>query len=140
MPSGLVNGLALACVLWLSAASSASAADYPERSIRVVVPYAGAGTMDIAARILFERVSQEIGQPVLIDNQPGAGGNIGIEQVAKSAPDGYTLVLGDPMTSLSANVHARKPGQRSNHVPVTTIASGGSRPAASRDLESKHRS
>jgi tripartite-type tricarboxylate transporter receptor subunit TctC len=104
MPSRLLHGLALACGLWLSAASSGSAADYPERPIRVVVPYAGAGTMDIAARILFERVSQEIGQPVLIDNRPGAGGNIGIEQVAKSAPDGYTLVLGDPMTSLSANV------------------------------------
>jgi tripartite-type tricarboxylate transporter receptor subunit TctC len=104
MPSRLLHGLALACGLWLSAASSGSAAEYPERPIRVVVPYAGAGTMDIAARILFERVSQEIGQPVLIDNRPGAGGNIGIEQVAKSAPDGYTLVLGDPMTSLSANV------------------------------------
>jgi tripartite-type tricarboxylate transporter receptor subunit TctC len=60
--------------------------------------------MDIAARILFERVSQTIGQPVLIDNRPGAGGNIGTEQVAKSAPDGYSIVLGDPMTSLSANV------------------------------------
>jgi tripartite-type tricarboxylate transporter receptor subunit TctC len=104
MPSRLPHGLALACGLWLSAALSGSAAEYPERPIRVVVPYAGAGTMDIAARILFERVSQEIGQPVLIDNRPGAGGNIGIEQVAKSAPDGYTLVLGDPMTSLSANV------------------------------------
>ncbi len=104
MPSGLLHGLALACLLWLSPASSASAADYPERLIRVVVPYASAGTMDIAARILFERVSQKIGQPVLIDNRPGAGGNIGTEQVAKSAPDGYTLVLGDPMTSLSANV------------------------------------
>jgi tripartite-type tricarboxylate transporter receptor subunit TctC len=104
MASGLLHGLALACGLWLCAASSASAGDYPERPIRVVVPYAGAGTMDIAARILFERVSQEIGQPVLIDNRPGAGGTIGIEQVAKSAPDGYTLVLGDPMTSLSANV------------------------------------
>jgi tripartite-type tricarboxylate transporter receptor subunit TctC len=104
MPSRLRHGLALVCGLWLSAASSGSAAEYPERPIRVVVPYAGAGTMDIAARILFERVSQEIGQAILIDNRPGAGGNIGIEQVAKSAPDGYTLVVGDPMTSLSANV------------------------------------
>jgi tripartite-type tricarboxylate transporter receptor subunit TctC len=104
MPSRLLHGLALACGLWLSAVSSGSAAEYPERPIRVVVPYAGAGTMDIAARILFERVAQTIGQPVLIDNRPGAGGTIGIEQVAKSAPDGYTLVLADPMTSLSANV------------------------------------
>jgi tripartite-type tricarboxylate transporter receptor subunit TctC len=102
MPGNLRCGLALVC-LWL-VAPSAVAAEYPERPIRVVVPYAGAGTMDIAARILFERVSQTVGQPFLIENRPGAGGNIGIEQVAKSAPDGYTLVLGDPMTSLSANV------------------------------------
>ena len=104
MPSGFFDGLALAGLCWLSTAAPASAADYPERPIRLVVPYAGAGTMDIAARILFERVAQVIGQPVLVDNRPGAGGNIGTEQVAKSAPDGYTLVLGDPMTSLSANV------------------------------------
>src|SRR5215475_1890864 len=104
MPSGLLHGLLLAGLLWLPTTAPASAADYPERPIRVVVPYAGAGTMDIAARILFERVAQIIGQPVLIDNRPGAGGNIGTEQVAKSAPDGYTLLLGDPMTSLSANV------------------------------------
>lgn len=78
--------------------------EYPERPIRVIVPYAPAGTMDIASRILFERVSQTIGQPVVIENRPGAGGNLGIEQVVKSAPDGYTLVVADPMTSLSANV------------------------------------
>jgi tripartite-type tricarboxylate transporter receptor subunit TctC len=78
--------------------------EYPERPIRVVVPYAAAGTMDIASRILFERVSQTIGQPVVIENRPGAGGNLGIEQVVKSTPDGYTLVVADPMTSLSANV------------------------------------
>ena len=100
----MLPGLALACLAWLSTTLPAPAGDYPERAIRVVVPYAGAGAMDIAARILFERVSQTLGQPFLIDNRPGAGGNIGTEQVAKSTPDGYTLVLGDPMTSLSANV------------------------------------
>lgn len=104
MPS-MARGQALLTLLFsLCLAATAPAADYPERPIRVIVPYAGAGTMDIAARILFERVSQTIGQPVLIENRPGAGGNIGTEQVAKSAPDGYTLLLGDPMTSLSANV------------------------------------
>src|SRR5258708_1674533 len=109
MPATFGRGLVLArlsalSIAALSIAVPAVAADYPERPIRIVVPYAGAGTMDIAARILFDRVSRSIGQPVLIDNRPGAGGNIGTEQVAKSAPDGYTFVLGDPMTSLSANV------------------------------------
>jgi tripartite-type tricarboxylate transporter receptor subunit TctC len=89
MPTKFWRGTALACLTLLLIAAPAVAADYPERPIRVVVPYAAAGTMDIAARILFERVSRSIGQPVLIDNRPGAGGNIGTEQVAKSAPDGY---------------------------------------------------
>jgi tripartite-type tricarboxylate transporter receptor subunit TctC len=106
----------------------AIAADYPVRPIRVVVPYAGAGTMDIAARIIFERVSRTIGQPVLIDNRPGAGGTIGTEQVAKSAPDGYTLVLGDPMTSLSANV-SLMPSQNFNPlkdlIPIANFGSTG---------------
>ena len=128
MPGGLFHGLVLACLSWLSFLPSASAADYPERPIHVVVPYAGAGTMDIAARILFERVAQTIGQPVLIDNRPGAGGNIGTEQVAKSAPDGYTLVVGDPMTSLSANV-SLMPGLSFNPlkdlVPVANFGATG---------------
>jgi tripartite-type tricarboxylate transporter receptor subunit TctC len=104
MPGGPLHGLLWAFLSLLSFIPSASGADYPERPIRVVVPYAGAGTMDIAARILFERISHTIGQPVVIDNRPGAGGNLGTEQAAKSAPDGYTLLIGDPMTSLSANV------------------------------------
>jgi tripartite-type tricarboxylate transporter receptor subunit TctC len=80
------------------------AAGYPERPIRVIVPYAAAGTMDIAARILFDRVGQIVGQPIVIENRPGAGGNIGLEQVVNSVPDGYTFGIADPMTSLSANV------------------------------------
>src|SRR5256885_9942121 len=104
MSAVLLRGVVLAFLAALCFGAPPAAAEYPERPIRIVVPYAGAGTMDIAARILFERVSRSIGQPVLIDNRPGAGGNIGTEQVAKSAPDGYAFVLGDPMTSLSANV------------------------------------
>jgi tripartite-type tricarboxylate transporter receptor subunit TctC len=83
---------------------STHAADYPERSIRVVVPFAAAGTTDIATRILFDEISRSIGSNVFVDNRPGAGGNIGMDQVAKSEPDGYTLVVADPTTSLPANV------------------------------------
>jgi tripartite-type tricarboxylate transporter receptor subunit TctC len=82
----------------------ANALEYPERAIRVVVPFAAAGTTDIVTRILFERISKSIGQPVIIDNRPGAGGNIAVDQVAKSPPDGYTLLVADPSSSLPANV------------------------------------
>jgi tripartite-type tricarboxylate transporter receptor subunit TctC len=80
------------------------AAAYPNKTIRVVVPFAAAGVTDIVARILFDRVAQSLGQTIVIDDRPGAGGNIAVEQVAKSAPDGYTLVVADPSSSLPANV------------------------------------
>lgn len=104
MAKNALRRLALACLLFLSIIAPGRTADYPERPIHVIVPYGAAGTMDIAARILFEKVEGIIGQPVVIENRPGAGGNIGLEQVVNSAPDGYTLVVADPMTSLSANV------------------------------------
>jgi tripartite-type tricarboxylate transporter receptor subunit TctC len=84
--------------------SHAGASEYPNRSIRVVVPFAAAGVTDIVARILFDRIGEAIGQTIVIDNRPGAGGNIGVDQVAKSPPDAYTLVVADPSTSLAANV------------------------------------
>jgi tripartite-type tricarboxylate transporter receptor subunit TctC len=103
MARKIFRGFALA-LLFASWSALPACAEYPERPIRVIVPYAAAGTMDIASRILFERVAQTVGQAVIIENRPGAGGNIGLEQAIKSVPDGYTLVVADPMTSLSANV------------------------------------
>jgi tripartite-type tricarboxylate transporter receptor subunit TctC len=82
----------------------ACATDYPERNIRVVVPFAAAGTTDIVTRILFDEISRSMGTTIIVDNRPGAGGNIGMDQAAKSEPDGYTLVVADPTTSLPANV------------------------------------
>jgi tripartite-type tricarboxylate transporter receptor subunit TctC len=85
-------------------AQSALASDYPNKNIRVVVPFAAAGVTDIVARVVFERVSRSIGQTVVIDNRPGAGGTIAVEHVVNSAPDGYTLIMADPSGSLPANV------------------------------------
>jgi tripartite-type tricarboxylate transporter receptor subunit TctC len=93
-----------AAAAMIAATASPRAADYPEREIRVVVPFAAAGTTDIVTRILFNEISRSLGRNIIIDNRPGAGGNIGLDQVAKSAPDGYTLVVADPTTSLPANV------------------------------------
>jgi tripartite-type tricarboxylate transporter receptor subunit TctC len=67
--------------------------DYPDKPIKMVVPYVAGGAADITARLLAQSMSQNLNQTVIVDNKPGANGNIGAEFVAKSAPDGYTLLL-----------------------------------------------
>ena len=90
---------ALACLLH----GSAFAQSYPDRVIRLIVPFAPAQGADSAARIVAEKVSQNLKQPIVIENRPGAGGNIGADAAAKAAPDGYTLLVGSNGTH-AANV------------------------------------
>jgi len=70
-----------------------AASTYPNRPIRVVVPFAPGGPNDIIARSVGHKLQEAWGQPVVVENRPGAGGNIGMEQVANSPPDGYSLVM-----------------------------------------------
>ncbi len=76
------------------AAGPVAAAAYPDRTIRLVVPFPAGGGADTLARIIMPRVAQSIGAPIIIDNRPGAGGNVGAEIVARAQPDGYTLLYG----------------------------------------------
>ncbi len=87
--------LALAATLAaaLIAPGIAQAQGYPNKPIRLVVPYAAGGATDIIARAAAAEISKTIGQPVTVDNRPGAGGNVGSEMVARSAPDGYTMLM-----------------------------------------------
>lgn len=83
-------GFALAACI----ACGANAQAYPAKPIRLVVPFTPGGSTDILARLVGQKLGEAFGQQVIIDNRPGAGGNIGVELVAKSLPDGYTLVMG----------------------------------------------
>ena len=85
----------------LAASISSAQAEYPERTIRIVVPYTPGGTVDIFARLLGPRLTEAWGQPVVIENKPGSGGSIGAEAVSKADPDGYTLLLAtnSPLTT-----------------------------------------
>ena len=82
-------------ILMALAASAAAAETYPDRPVTLIVPYAAGGSSDVLARLLGERLSKSLGQPIVIDNRAGAGSRIGTELAAKSAPDGYTLLLAD---------------------------------------------
>jgi tripartite-type tricarboxylate transporter receptor subunit TctC len=88
--------------------AQAPSVDYPKQPIRLVVPYPAGGATDFFARTVFNNVGDALGQPIIIDNKPGAGTTIGSEQVARSAPDGYTLLIGDMGTyALNASLYKR---------------------------------
>ena len=86
----------LAALLILAAAHAQAA--WPEKPIKIIVPWAPGGSTDILARTVAEKLTQSFGQPVIVDNKPGASGNIGSDFVAKAAPDGYTLLFGSMST------------------------------------------
>ena len=96
-------GLAMAALV-LSASSLALGQGYPDKPIKLVVPYPPGASTDALARLVAQKVSVSMGQPVVVDNRAGASGNIGSDVVAKSAPDGYTFLLGTDATH-AANVH-----------------------------------
>src|SRR5512145_1338218 len=105
-------------------AAGAFAQGYPTKPIRIVVPYAAGGTSDILARQIGPELSKAWGQPVVVENKPGANGNVGADFVAKSAPDGYTLLLTDlGGLVISASVYPKLPFNPSkDFTPVVMVS------------------
>jgi tripartite-type tricarboxylate transporter receptor subunit TctC len=88
-------------------AAPAAAQSYPSKAIRFVLPFPTGGPTDLLGRILAQKLSEQVAQPVVADNRPGAGGNLGAEYAAKQPPDGYTIVLGSPALAISANLYRK---------------------------------
>jgi len=112
-------GAMFACI-----ALGALAQSYPNRPIRLVVPFPAAGTTDILARAAAQKLTESLGQAVIVDNRPGAGGNIGSDLVAKSAPDGYTLLMGTVGThAINPSLYSKMPYDHvKDFVPVVLVA------------------
>src|SRR5690242_17010614 len=100
------------------------AQSYPTHPVRLVVPFPAAGTTDILARAIAEKLSTALGQQFVVDNRPGAGGNIGADIVAKSAPDGYTLLMGTIGTqAINPSLYAKMPyDAQKDFAPVVLVA------------------
>src|SRR3989449_2898807 len=92
------------CIAAMAFALGLHAETYPNRAIRLVVPFPPGGSSDSVARVVVQKFSEGLGQPVVIENRPGVGGLLGSEAVAKAAPDGYTLLLGS-VSSLAVAPH-----------------------------------
>lgn len=95
----------LGATLLATAIMAVHAQDNPNRPIRMIVPFTTGGGVDIVARAIAQRMSEGLGQSVIIDNRAGAGGNIGIELAARAAPDGYTILIASNAMTISPSIY-----------------------------------
>ena len=103
-------------------AGAATAQSYPERPIRLVVPYLAGGGVDTVARLVGQKLGANLGQTIVVDNRPGAAGNIGADIVAKAKPDGYTLLLSSSALVANISIYPKMPYDLlTDLAPITLI-------------------
>ncbi|THC46351.1 tripartite tricarboxylate transporter substrate binding protein [Massilia sp. Mn16-1_5] len=114
---------ALALAVLLGSGANAMAQAWPAKNITIVVPFATGGTTDAIARTLGQELSKSLGQPVIVENKPGAGATIGADYVAKAKPDGYTLLVGAVHHTIATSVYKKLPYDfQRDLAPVSTVA------------------
>jgi len=120
------HGIGLACAALCAAGSPlAFAQDYPNKPVKLVVPYPPGGPTDIVARAVAQKLQERLGQPFVIDNKPGAGANLGAEAVARSAPDGYTLVVATTAHAINPALFAKlNYSLTKDFAPISQLTSG----------------
>ncbi|MEO8081184.1 MAG: tripartite tricarboxylate transporter substrate binding protein [Caldimonas sp.] len=117
---------AAVCALALPWAGAAHAqAAWPSKQVRMIVPFSPGGSTDVVARMVGQRLAEVWGQSVVVENRAGAGGNIGTDLVAKSSPDGYTLLMASGSITINPHIYAKMPFDTwKDLVPITNVASG----------------
>jgi tripartite-type tricarboxylate transporter receptor subunit TctC len=119
-----MNPLRGLCAAFGLALSVGAAAAWPERPVTLIAPYPAGGNADAMARMVAQELGTRIGQPVIVENKPGAGGMLGSQYVVRSKPDGYTFLLGALSNVLNEFMHRQKPFDlRRDLMPVTQVAS-----------------
>jgi tripartite-type tricarboxylate transporter receptor subunit TctC len=123
----MIRRVACVAVCLLSMQVAASAQDWPIRPIRVIIPFGAGSATDIVPRIVFEQLSAQLGQPIVVENRTGAGGTLGTSSVAKADPDGYTLLAHSNAFSVAPAIYANLPYDTEND--FAAIIPFGSLPA-----------
>ena len=119
----IVRGLAVCAALVAAAAAHAQDANYPNRPVRIIVPFAAGGPPDVISRIVAQKLSERWGQQVYVENHPGAGGNTGTATAARAAPDGYTLYMMSTGFMVNPSLYAKVPYDPiKDFAPVTLAA------------------
>src|SRR5476649_2054479 len=114
--------LALA-LTFIGGIASASAAGFPDKPVKVVVPFAPAGPTDVMARLIAQKLSENLKQQFYVENHPGAGGNIGMMAVARSTPDGYTILVASSSYTVNPSLYAKNPyDPYKDFAPITLAA------------------
>lgn len=108
----------IACFITLNSFSGQAQTSYPNKPIKLIVPFPPGGLIDNVARLITPALSTELGQTIVVENKPGAGGNLGAAEVAKSTPDGYTLLMASPPLSISPALYKNLPYNPSSIEPI----------------------
>lgn len=120
---GALASAGLALAAWVTASHGLAAQDYPSRTVKMIVPYPAGGITDVLPRMLQERLTRRWSQPIIVENKPGAAGNIGAESVFKADPDGYTLMVTAPSPlTVNQSLYPKLAFVPAEFVPVSILA------------------